>query len=79
MIKLRNDDLLAYHSIAASMREFVEALLVRPTTYEYPCHFAACAKSPCGVVAAARAADGSLRLRVQDADRIVWGGDAGWV
>eukprot|EP01048_Picozoa_sp_COSAG05_P022708 COSAG05_NODE_4647_length_1424_cov_2.137358_2_plen_54_part_00 len=27
-IKLRNDDLMSYHAIAVSLREFVEALLV---------------------------------------------------
>lgn len=40
-IKLRNDDLMSYHAIAVSLREFVEALL--------------------------------------EADKLVWGGDAGWI
>ena len=40
-IKLRNDDLMALHAIAVSLREFVEALL--------------------------------------EADKLVWGGDAGWI
>ena len=29
VIKMRNDDLMSFHAIGASLREFVEALLVR--------------------------------------------------
>ena len=39
VIKMRNDDLMSFHAIGASLREFVEALLVRAVLHSEPALF----------------------------------------